>query len=147
MLWFCIWVLNFLGFSLDLLGQPVMVHFCTPKSIQANLQNLSILFSCVWSVWRLFVIAARSFAYAAELIVNFDVPNVYPFNLCATLWIMVQGILEIGMDLECHLEWCFSEWILVLFCRSVRRWILWWCVRICCQWVLLHLMGILGLSL
>ena len=63
-----------------------MAHLCTPKSIPAHSQNLSILFNCVWRVWRLFVIAARSSAYAAELILNLDVPNVYPLlPLCSHL--------------------------------------------------------------
>ena len=63
-----------------------MAHFCTPKSIPAHSQNLSSLFNCVCSDLRLFVIAARSSAYAAELMVSFDVPNVYPFlPLCSHL--------------------------------------------------------------
>ena len=55
-----------------------MAHFGTPKSIPAHSQYLSSL--CIWVCidWRLFVIAARSSAYAAELIVSLDVPNVYP---------------------------------------------------------------------
>ena len=71
--------MNFSGFSLDLFGQPVMAHFCTPKSIPAHSQNLSSLFNCVCIDWILFVIAARSSTYAAELMVSFDVPNVYLF--------------------------------------------------------------------
>ena len=67
---------EFSGFSLDLLGQPVMAHFCTPKSIPTHSHNLSSLFNCVCSDLRLFIIAARSSAYAAELMVSFDVPNV-----------------------------------------------------------------------
>ena len=71
---------------MDLLGHPVMAHFCTSKSIPAHSQNLSSLFNCICSDWRLFVIAARSSAYAAELMVSFDVPNVYPFlPLCSHL--------------------------------------------------------------
>ena len=53
-----------------------MAHFCTPKSINAHS-------SWICNDWRLFEIAARSSAYAVELIVNLDVPNVYPFcSLC-----------------------------------------------------------------
>jgi hypothetical protein len=63
-----------------------MAHFCTPKSIPAHLQNLSSLFSCVCIDWRLFVITARSSAYTADLMVSFDVPNVYQFlPLCSHL--------------------------------------------------------------
>ena len=82
----CIWVLNFSGFIFSLLGQPVIADFCTPKSIPAHSQNISSLFNCVCIDWRLFVIAARSSAYAAELMISFDVPNVYPFfPLCSHL--------------------------------------------------------------
>ena len=63
-----------------------MAHFYTSKSIPAHSQNLSSLFNCVCSDVRLFVIAARSSAYAAELMFSFDVPNVYPFlPLCSHL--------------------------------------------------------------
>ena len=86
MLWFCIWALNFSEFTLSLLRQPVITHFCTPNSIPAHSQNLSSFFNCVCIDWRLFVIAARSSAYVAELMVNFDMPNVYPFlPLCSHL--------------------------------------------------------------
>ena len=86
MLWFCIWVLNFSGFIFVLLGHPVIAHFCMPRSIPAHSQNLSSLFNCVCIDLRLFVIVARSSAYAAELIVSFDVPNVYPFlSFCSHL--------------------------------------------------------------
>ena len=71
--------MNVSGFVFYLFGQPVMAHFGTPRSIPAQLQYLSNLFSCVCINCRLFVITARSSAYATELIVSLDVPNVYPF--------------------------------------------------------------------
>ena len=86
MFWAWILALNVSGFVFDLFGHPVMAHFGTPKSIPAHSQYLSSLFSWVCIDWRLFVMAARSSAYAAELIVSFDVPNVYPFfPLCSHL--------------------------------------------------------------
>ena len=61
-----------------------MVHFGTPRSIPTQLQYLSNLCSWICIDWILFVMAARSSAYAAELIVNLDVPNVYPlFPRCS----------------------------------------------------------------
>jgi hypothetical protein len=78
------WFLNLFGCILDLFGHPVTAHFVTPKSMPAHSQNLSILFSCICNDFVLFDIAARSSAYAAELIVISDVPKVYPFfPLCS----------------------------------------------------------------
>ena len=83
---FCRVVLKAMGFFFDLLGQPVIAHFCTPTSIPDHLQNLSILFIWVCMEWRLFVRAARSSTYAAALMFMFDVPNMYPFfPLCSHL--------------------------------------------------------------
>ena len=45
----------------------------------AHSQYLSSLFNCIYTDESLFVITARSSAYAVELIVLSDVPNVYPF--------------------------------------------------------------------
>ena len=75
------WILclNSSGFIFDLFGHLVMAHFGIPRSIPAHSQYLSILFNWVCIDWRLLVIATRSSAYAAELIVSLDVPNVYPF--------------------------------------------------------------------
>ena len=56
-----------------------MAHFCTPRSLHTHSQYLFIFSSWVCSDWRLFEIATRSFAYAVKLMVNFNVPNVYPF--------------------------------------------------------------------
>ena len=39
--------LNISGFVCDLFGQPVIAHFCTPRSIPAQLEYLSSLCSCV----------------------------------------------------------------------------------------------------
>ena len=72
----CILALNVSGFIFDLFGQPVMAHFGTPRSIPAHSQYLSSLFNWICIDCRLFVIAAKSSAYAAELIVSLDVPNV-----------------------------------------------------------------------
>ena len=64
----------------------MMAHFGIPKSIPAHSQYLSNLFNWVCIDWRLLVIAARSSAYAAELIVSLDVSNVYPFfHVCSHL--------------------------------------------------------------
>ena len=74
------------GFVLYLFGHPVMAHFGTPKSIPTHAQYLSSLFSWFFIDCRLLVMAARSSAYAAELMVSLDVPNVYPFfPLCSHL--------------------------------------------------------------
>ena len=71
---------------MDLLGQPIIAHLGIPRSMSAHSQYLSSLFSCVCSDGSLLVITARSSAYAAKLIVVFDVPNVYPFlPLCSHL--------------------------------------------------------------
>jgi hypothetical protein len=56
-----------------LLGQPMMAHFGMPSSIPAHWQNLSILFICSCMCFILFVIMARSFAYAVELSVYCEV--------------------------------------------------------------------------
>ena len=56
-----------------------MAHLGTPNSIPDYSQNLSILFKCICIDSRLFARAAKSSAYAAELTVIFDVPNVYQF--------------------------------------------------------------------
>ena len=80
----CICALNVSWFILVLLGHPVIAHFVIPKSMPAHSQYLFSLFSCFCSDVNLFVIIARSFAYAAEFIVIFDVPNVYPcFPFCS----------------------------------------------------------------
>ena len=79
MFWAWILALNILGFVFYLFGHLVMAHFGTPKFIPAQSHYLSNLFTWVCIDWRLFVMAARSFAYAAKLIINLDVPNVYPF--------------------------------------------------------------------
>ena len=67
-----------------LLGHPVIAHFVIPKSISTHSQYLSSLFNCFCSDVNLFVIIARSSAYAIEFIVIFDVPSVYPcFPFCS----------------------------------------------------------------
>ena len=55
-----------------------MAHFGTPKSIPAQSHYLSSLCSWICIDWRLLVMGARSSAYAAELIVSLDLPNMYP---------------------------------------------------------------------
>ena len=61
----------------------MIAHFVTPKSIPAHLQYLSNLFSWGSSDVSLFVIIARSSAYAVVFIVVLDVSSVYPnFPLC-----------------------------------------------------------------
>ena len=64
---------------MDLLEQLVIAHLDIPKSMPAHSQYLSSLFSCVYSDESLLVITTRSSAYATELMVVSDVPNVYPF--------------------------------------------------------------------
>jgi hypothetical protein len=56
-----------------LLGQPVMAYFGMPSSIPIHWQNLPILFICGCMCFILFVIMARSSAYAAELSMYCDV--------------------------------------------------------------------------
>jgi hypothetical protein len=56
-----------------LFGQPVIAHLGIPSSIPAHWQNLSILLICGCMYLILFVIMARSSAYAAEFIVYCDV--------------------------------------------------------------------------
>jgi hypothetical protein len=56
-----------------LFGQPVMAHLGIPSSIPAQWQNLSILLICGCIDLILFVIMARSSAYAAEFIMYCDV--------------------------------------------------------------------------
>ena len=86
MFWVCIMALNVSGLVFFLFGHPVMAHFDTPRSIPAHSQYLSNLFSCIWIECNLVVMAAKSSAYAAELIVILDVPKVYPFlPLCSHL--------------------------------------------------------------
>jgi hypothetical protein len=79
MFWAWIFVLNLIGLMFDLFGHPVMAHFGTPRSIPAHSQYLSILLSYFCIDCKLFVIMARSSAYAAELMVSLEVPSVYPF--------------------------------------------------------------------
>ena len=70
-------------FVFYLFGYPVMAHFGTLKSILAQSQYFSSLFSWICIDCRLLVIVARSSTYVAELIVSLDVPNVYlSFLLC-----------------------------------------------------------------
>ena len=73
--------MNIFWFILDLLGHFVIAHFGKSRSILAYSQNLSILFSWVWGVQSLFIMAAKSSTYAAKLMVILNVPNVYPFFL------------------------------------------------------------------
>ena len=62
-----------------------MAHFGIPKSIPAH-SHLSSLLNCVCSDDSLFVIVVWSSTFAVELILVFDVPNVYPFfPLCSHL--------------------------------------------------------------
>ena len=68
--------LNVPWFILDLFGHPVTTHFDIPRSIPAHSQYLSNLFNCACNDMSLLVIAARSSAYATELIVVLDVPKV-----------------------------------------------------------------------
>jgi hypothetical protein len=56
-----------------LFGQPMMTHLGIPSSIPAHWQNLSILLICGCMDLILFVIMARSSAYAVEFIVYCDV--------------------------------------------------------------------------
>ena len=81
MFWFWICVLKFSGLVFDLLGHPVMAHFCTPRSIPAHSQYLSNFVNWVCIDCSLFEMIARSSAYAAELMIILDVPNEYPFLL------------------------------------------------------------------
>ena len=85
---FCAWnfALKVFGFVFDLFGHPVIAHLGTPRSIHAHSQYLSSLSSWVCIDCRLFEMAAKSSAYAAELMVSLDVPSVYPFlSLCSQL--------------------------------------------------------------
>ena len=77
----CICLLNVIWFTLDLLGHPVTAHFDIPRSIPTHSQYLSIIFSCGCIDVSLLVMVAKSYAYAIELIVNLDVPKVYPYLL------------------------------------------------------------------
>ena len=82
------WILalNVFGFVFYLFGHPVTAHFGTANSMPVHSQYLSSLFNWVYIEWRLFVMVARSSTYVTELIVNLDVPNVYPFfPLCSHL--------------------------------------------------------------
>ena len=60
---------------------PVTTHFDIPRFIHAYLQYLFILFSYNCSDVSLLVIVARSYAYATKLIMDLDVPKVYPWFL------------------------------------------------------------------
>ena len=54
--------LKTMGWSFDLFGQPVTAHSEIPRSIPAQLQNLSSLLSCACNDSSLLAIAARSSA-------------------------------------------------------------------------------------
>ena len=58
--------LKVVGCSLDLFGHPIIAHLEMPRSIPAQVRNLSGLLSCVCNVSSLLAIAARSSAYAAD---------------------------------------------------------------------------------
>ena len=55
-------VLKVWGLSFDLLGHPVTAHLEMPRSMSAQSQYLSSLFSCGWREVRLLEIIARSSA-------------------------------------------------------------------------------------
>ena len=94
-----------------------MAHFGILRSIPAHSQYLSSLFSWVYIDWRLLVIDARSSAYAAKLIVNLDVPNVYPFfPICSHLSSGSKNIRKrygLSVALYCaslyRYEFCFTK--------------------------------------
>lgn len=96
-------VLDFSGFNLDLFGQPVMAHFCALRSMPAQLQNLSILYSWVCIDWRVFV-------YGAVVIFIFDVPDVKPLlPLCRYLNNSSRNIMNrYGLSVS---PWMVPLWI------------------------------------
>ena len=57
-------------------GLPVRAHLLMPSPIPVHKKNLSILLSwdCIWFILE--DMTAKSFAYAAELMVVFEVLNV-----------------------------------------------------------------------
>jgi hypothetical protein len=76
----CDWIyaLNVVASMYLLLGHPMMAQLGMPSSIPAHWQNLCILFICGCMCFILFVIMAKSSAYAVELSVYCDVLSLYP---------------------------------------------------------------------
>jgi hypothetical protein len=60
----------------DALGHLVSGHFGIPNSAPAHVLNLSSFVTCFFILSIVFVIVARSFAYAAAEILFSDVRNV-----------------------------------------------------------------------
>ena len=114
--------LNFEGFGLvlDLLGHPVMTHFCTPIPIHDQSKYLSSLVIWVYSDWKLFEMIARSSAYAGELTVSSDVPNIYPLLPLCSQRSSGSRNMRNRYGLMYPLGWCLFVLGLVLFFRSVH---------------------------
>ena len=62
-----------LGFSLDLLGHLVMIHFERLRSMCDHFANLWNLVTCGWMCFILSMIIARSFAYIVMVYVAEDI--------------------------------------------------------------------------
>ena len=111
------------SFVFDLFGQPVIAHFGTPRFIHAHSQYLSSLFSWICVDCRLFEMIVKSSAYAAELMVNLDVPSVYPFSpLCNHL---INGYKNIknryGLSVSpCMVPLCIRIGFVLPKCSSVN---------------------------
>ena len=56
-----------------------MAHFYTLKSIHAHSQYISSFSTWICNNWKLFEIVTMSYVFVVELMVNLDVPNIYPF--------------------------------------------------------------------